>query len=65
MSKKDEALKLRIQTAIETEQTLTRENQALQRELSAALERLAKAEEYVEQGRAMLGAVMERWYHYE
>lgn len=39
--------------------------QTLEKELKAAKIKLNIAESYVEQGRAMINAVMERWYEYD
>lgn len=35
------------------------------KEIETLKERLDKAETYVEQGRAMINALMDRWYHYD
>ena len=50
--------KLRCQTAIEDVDKANREIAELQTKLD-------KAESYVEQGRAMIEAVMQRWYEYD
>lgn len=49
---------LRCQTAIE-------EADELQRKVASLQTRLDKAETYIEQARAMIDGVMERWYHYD
>lgn len=53
-----EVYKLRCQTAVEAEDKAHREIETLRTKLD-------KAEAYVEQGRAMIEAVMERWYEYD
>jgi len=53
-----ETYKLRCQTALmDVQRERSRANQTE--------EKLAKAEAYVEQGRAMVNAIMERWYEYD
>jgi hypothetical protein len=49
---------LRSRVQDETVESLEKDNEALSK-------RLEKAESYVEQGRAMIDSVMERWYHYD
>lgn len=53
-----EVYKLRCQTAVEDADKARREIETLRTKLD-------KAEAYVEQGRAMIEAVMERWYEYD
>lgn len=70
-----EVYKLRCQTAIEDADKAIRESETLRKRLDNADKatreaevlrtKLYKAESYVEQGRAMIEAVMERWYEYD
>ena len=53
-----EVFKLRCKTALEDVDRLTKKVSDLQTNLD-------KAESFVEQGRAMIEAIMERWYHYD
>lgn len=53
-----EVYRLRCKTAMEDSERAAREVEKLQTKLD-------KAEAYVEQGRAMIEAVMERWYEYD
>ena len=53
-----EVYKLRCRTAIEKADAATKRVHSLQSKLD-------KAESYVEQGRAMVSAIMERWYEYD
>lgn len=60
-----ETYKLRCQTAIETEREALNEVEQLKKRLDTERTKLDKAEAYVEQGRAMINAIMERWYEYD
>lgn len=53
-----EVYRLRCQTAVE-------DTDKAHREIETLRTKLDKAEAYVEQGRAMIEAVMERWYEYD
>lgn len=60
-----ETYKLRCQTAIESEREAMSKVASLEKELDTERTKLDKAEAYVEQGRAMIEAIMERWYKYD
>lgn len=60
-----ETYKLRCQTAIEAERKALNEVEMLKKRLDTERTKLDKAEAYVEQGRAMINAIMERWYEYD
>jgi len=63
-SQKQELYRLRCQTAFDGEKEFRDEIKSLSEKLEVTQDRLEKAEEYNEQARSMLDAVMERWYKY-
>ena len=60
-------LKVEVQT--ETIDKMSREKEAINKKVQQAVnkleDKLGQAEEYGEQARAMIEAVMERWYNYD
>jgi hypothetical protein len=60
-----ETYKLRCRTATETEKEALNEVESLKKRLHVEQAKLDKAGATVEQGRAMIEAIMERWYEYD
>lgn len=60
-----EVYKQRCKVAVEDADKAAEESERLRKEIESMQTKLDKSEAYVEQGRAMIEAVMERWYEYD
>lgn len=65
MSLKAQTYKLRCQTAIEAEREAQIAVNTLTKSVDKLQTKLGLAESYVEQGRSMIEAIMERWHEYD